>query len=58
MLHEQPPPTNSVAPLTLPLTTCPPSDNVIISDHVEDTEANTTITDKMVDVQNSKENSS
>ena len=48
----QPPPINSVTPQ-------PPSENIISSEHqVEETEANTTITDKMGDVQHSKENSS
>ena len=41
------------------MTPQPPSENIISSEHqVEETEANTTITDKMGDVQHSKENSS
>ena len=46
------PPINSVTPH-------PPSENIISSEHqVEETEANTTITDKMGDVQHSTEKSS
>ena len=48
----QVPPINSVTPH-------PPSENIISSEHqVEETEANTTMTDKMGDVPHSKENSS
>ena len=46
------PPGTSVTPL-------PPSENIISSEHqMEETEANTTITDKLGDGQHSKENSS
>ena len=52
MQPHQVPPNNSVTPH-------PPSENIIPSEHqVEETEANTTMTDKMVDVPHSKENSS
>ena len=48
----QVPPINSVTPH-------PPSENIISSEHqVEETEANTTMTDKMGDVPHSKEDSS
>ena len=48
----QVPPINSLTPH-------PPSENIISSEHqVEETEANTTMTDKMGDVPHSKENSS
>ena len=53
LLQQHPaPPINSVTPQ-------PPSENIISSDHqVEETEANTTMTDKMGDVPHSKEDSS
>ena len=52
--HPHVPPLNSVTPQPRP-----PSENIISSEHqVEETEANTTITDKMGDVQHSRENSS
>ena len=47
MQPHQVPPINSVTPH-------PPSENIISSEHqVEETEANTTMTDKIVDVQSS-----
>ena len=50
---------NLLAPPGTSETPLPPSENIISSEHqMEETEANTTITDKLGEVQHSKENSS